>query len=317
MRFGNDLKIALTFIGTLIGAGFASGQEIALYFGDTAVISPLLAGVFCGTLAFLFCEIGRITRGEILENVFPETQRIWKYGIAVCNFFVLSAMVAGAEFVLLTTFGYAGGGLLTGLVALGVVLSGSRGIKAVNALVVPAIVGIIITVFALRPSANLDGRITLAAPALYSTMNILTGGFLIARLSKENSRKDNFFISAVCALILSALLVILYFIVKSTPSGEMPVLIAANAVKLGKVGGILIYLAIFTTAIGSFSVISEGNVKLSLAALAGAYLVSLAGFSTIVEISYPVVGVLGAAFTAAVIIYLFKTIKSRKRLLLY
>ena len=51
----NTLIVAFTYVGTIIGAGFASGQEIKKFFVDYGVIG-FLAFIFS---SFMFFYIGK------------------------------------------------------------------------------------------------------------------------------------------------------------------------------------------------------------------------------------------------------------------
>lgn len=42
------LKCAAVFIGTVIGAGFATGQEVLLYFGRSSIAVPIFSGILLG-----------------------------------------------------------------------------------------------------------------------------------------------------------------------------------------------------------------------------------------------------------------------------
>ena len=53
------LRVTFLYIGTIIGAGFASGREIAVFFGDTAPAWVALSALFMGLLAALFMTAGK------------------------------------------------------------------------------------------------------------------------------------------------------------------------------------------------------------------------------------------------------------------
>ena len=54
------LKVCFLYIGTVIGAGFASGREISLFFGDTAPLNVAFSAVFMAILEALFLIAGRV-----------------------------------------------------------------------------------------------------------------------------------------------------------------------------------------------------------------------------------------------------------------
>ena len=127
---------AFTFIGTLIGAGFASGKEIALFFGDAGVPSVLLAGIACGSIAYPFMRIGALTGGHVAKGVFHSHPEYAELVLRFVNFLVLATVLAAAEYLAYELFGFHGGAVVTGIAALIANSSGMRGIKAVNAVLV-------------------------------------------------------------------------------------------------------------------------------------------------------------------------------------
>jgi len=54
MKVFKCLQICFIYIGSIIGAGFATGREIMLYFGDNGILSGIAAGVAMGILCGLF-----------------------------------------------------------------------------------------------------------------------------------------------------------------------------------------------------------------------------------------------------------------------
>ena len=53
-------KSSCLFVGTVIGAGFATGEEIKLYFGGTDMGSVCLSALFFGVFSALFMIFGKI-----------------------------------------------------------------------------------------------------------------------------------------------------------------------------------------------------------------------------------------------------------------
>ena len=52
MKIMRCLQVCFIYIGAIIGAGFATGREIMLYFGGSGMFSGIVAGILMG-------EIGR------------------------------------------------------------------------------------------------------------------------------------------------------------------------------------------------------------------------------------------------------------------
>lgn len=56
------LKCAAVFIGTVIGAGFATGQEVLLYFGKSSIAVPIFRGFYWDFLTRIFGNRRKIQR---------------------------------------------------------------------------------------------------------------------------------------------------------------------------------------------------------------------------------------------------------------
>ena len=60
IKVKKTLKTAFLYIGTLIGAGFSSGREIALFFKNLAPYNVALSAVVMSLFALLFLTAGRL-----------------------------------------------------------------------------------------------------------------------------------------------------------------------------------------------------------------------------------------------------------------
>ncbi|MFA5449952.1 MAG: hypothetical protein WC292_05900 [Clostridia bacterium] len=315
MRWKTNLKISFTFIGMLIGAGFASGKEIAVYFGTAGVAAPLLASFLCGGLAFVFLELGRISGADVLSFIFPKTYKVWQFICMAENFVVFAAMLAASEYILRVSLGISGGGLISGLFALTSVLGGIERIKTVNFIAVPFIIVMLAVLYLAEPSFNISGGLNLPAPILYASMNIFSGGFLISKMAKGIDKKQAAEISLIISLVLSVLIVTVYLAVRTRLGEEMPLLALAQNNGLSAIGSMLIYSAIITSMSGSLVIASGGKKTAACILLAAGFVVALAGFSNIVRFAYPVIGVAGAAFgTAAIVRLLISSYKEKREL---
>jgi len=299
MRLGNSLKIVFAFVGTFIGAGFASGREIALFFGGTNLITPLLSVLFCGGLSFVFLELGRLTHGEPVKAIFPKTHKAWEILLAAANFAVFSAMLAGSEFIMKESLGFTGGGILSGVFAAAVVLGGAEKIKLLNTAVVPLIVAMIAFMYFKAPIFEVAGSFKFISPLLYATMNMLSCGLLTAKLAKNISRKESVLCAVLITLLLAALIVPVYLAIAGRDNEAMPLLEVAKSLNLGFAGSLLIYLAIITTMVGALSLSSSDKPAPTLVLLGLGWLASVFGFEIIVNTTYPVIGVLGGALAFA------------------
>lgn len=145
--FGTALMIAFTYVGTVVGAGFASGQEILQFFtlnGKPAAFTILIAStlfVWLGTKSMLIARrIGAVHFADLNVHLFGPA---WGRRISLLTFLLLltvsAVMLAGAGSVLqdYVNMRFQAGLLLTSVLVYAVILGGLAGIKAVNAVIVP------------------------------------------------------------------------------------------------------------------------------------------------------------------------------------
>jgi uncharacterized membrane protein YkvI len=140
-------RVAATYVGTVVGAGFASGQETLRFFG--AYGQAGLWGIAIATLLFcgygiLVMDLGRRlgarSHREILNYACgPIIGRIMDVAITLLLGATLSVMIAGGGAIFAEQLGFPRviGAVLTGGLAGWTILRGMRGIMAANAIVVP------------------------------------------------------------------------------------------------------------------------------------------------------------------------------------
>lgn len=146
-RTGTVFRVAATYVGTVVGAGFASGQETLRFFAAYGKVG--LWGVGIATL--LFCALGVLvldlgarlgarSHREILHVACGA--RLGALMDGMITLFLgatLTVMVAGGGAVFAEQFGleHGTGVLLTAGAAAVTILYGVRGIMAANSIVVP------------------------------------------------------------------------------------------------------------------------------------------------------------------------------------
>ena len=295
----NYFVTAFTFIGTLIGAGFASGKEIALFFGDAGVPSVLLAGIACGAVAYPFMRIGALTCGDVVGGVLPAHPEYAATVLRFVNFLVLATVLAAAEYLAYEIFAFRGGAVITGIAALIANSAGMRGIKFVNGVLVPVIIALVAIILSRKGFSPVTGRVRVISPLLYSAMNALSAGLVTAKISGSLTRKGALCVSAIIAVAVSALLLMVRSAIVGNADADMPLYSVAVNNSLGIAGAVVIYSAIFTTAAGTVGLASKENSSLSpIITLSFAFLLSAIGFANLVKYTYPVIGAVGIGFAA-------------------
>ena len=320
------LKITFLYIGTVIGAGFASGREISVFFGDTAPLGVALSAVFMAALAALFMTAGRL--GALPDGTAVRT------GVVIASFSSVAAMLAGGEFALRSVFGVPSLGVLMAVAAGVAVTLGIEKIKLLNTVLIPLLIALLVSVYVKVGAPVFQGSFSVVKPVHYAGLDVLLGGIVIAREGEKLNGKQIAGVACLCALALGGLLFILQNIVLSDDlRSSMPVLAVAEQVGLKSGAGILIAIAIFTTLVSSLDVlvsyirrafalyaerhaVSPREKPSPLARFAAfyslpdnrrlavflplpvLYAVSLFGFDLIVDSLYPFVGLCGMAMTA-------------------
>ena len=151
------LQIAFTYIGTVVGAGFASGQEILQFF---TMLGPYAyPGIFLATALFAWVGIQILMLGrklnarsysELTAYLFgPKLAGVIDMVMMVMLFFVTVAMLAGvgALFEEQLKLSFQLGVLLTMALTFFTILRGMSGIMAANSIIVPIMLAVVVTIF--------------------------------------------------------------------------------------------------------------------------------------------------------------------------
>ncbi len=299
------LKIAFTFIGTIIGAGFASGREISLYFGRTSLITVLISSLLLGVFCFVFLEIGRLKKSDAF-SIFSKTKCFFSLTIKIFSFISLCAMISGGGEIINSLFSIKFGQSLTAILVLVTYLFGVEKVKLVNTILVPFIIIFVVVVAFFNRNIPLSQNIVIFPSIIYASMNIISGGYFVSTMSKNLTQKQNISISIIVTIFIGILLVLIYFSVSNNHLDSMPMISVANTINLGFVAKIVIFIAIFTTAIGCISIIFPNKKALGSFTLTLSLGISALPFSFIVNTFYPIIGYVGAVITILCIVKYIK-----------
>jgi len=330
----NWLKVSLVFIGTVIGAGFASGQEIMQFFiiyGEKSIWGIVISGVLFGLIAMaVLCKIN-VTGASSMEEYFGDVINSWGLWVfdLVITMFMLSSfciMVAGSgavfqEQLLLP--------LWLGIVAMCIICifvfwRGIDGIVELNALLTPIMIaGIIVLgayIYATNgtlPMFSIGGLYNnwLFSSIIYVSYNTLTLVVVMTALNKLIDSKTTAIISSVFGGgVLCFMAAILWWILYNVDTGgaELPMLYAAGAISSVAKGMYLpiLYIAMVTTAVANgFGVIKSIKARFgirekltSVIICMIALVVSFAGFGWLVGSLYTLFGFVGLGAMVLIII---------------
>lgn len=282
----------------MIGAGFASGREIALYFAHTSPLSPLFGGICCGVFCFIFLELGRLSNGDILTFAFKKTAKIVLGIIKISNIIIFCAMLASCEYIFQRLLGINGGTIISALLTLVCIYFGIEKLKLLNFVAVPLLILLIcLLYFKTQPIIEPFQSFVWHMPILYACMNILSGGFLVSTLAKDLTHTDSMYIATYVTVMLCFPLVIIYLLIQSSFHMPMPLLFAASTVNLMKIGCVILYIAVFTTLCSSLYIVTGDNIKMAVIITSFGLVVACFGFQQITDKLYPIIGYMGALVT--------------------
>ncbi|BAS29148.1 YkvI family membrane protein [Limnochorda pilosa] len=279
-------RVAATYVGTVVGAGFASGQEVLQFFalyGMGAVWGILLAGALLGLFGYLILQVGNEARARSHRDVLdalgsPGLATALDGLITLFLFGGLAAMAAGAGAVAREQLGLpaALGSTLLVAGAAGTVLFGIEGVVRAISAVVPFLVGAVLLVclgsLGSRPlllSWAAPGRAffpvwPLAALA-YASYNLVLSLSILGPLGRVSPSRSLLPGAAMGALVLGVAAAAIHLTLFTLGPGlleetEVPMLAAARrlAPALGTVYALVLLAEVYTTAVGNlFGVVAR------------------------------------------------------------
>lgn len=334
-------QISATYIGTVIGAGFASGQEIVQFFtmfGSKGIVGILLTGLmFCwlGVKILLISNrIGAKCYQDLVCHLCGNyLGYIFNIFIALFLFGGLCVMLAGTGSIcaFYLDLPYNLGVLSMVLLSVTIVLGGIRGIMAVNSIVVPLLIGVTCAVsfLSLAHHGISENILTIPAnayaftpywllsPFLYVAYNMTLALTLLVPMGGAINNRHTLIwggrLGGAGLGVMALLLVIVTLThYPATALEEIPMLFITNAQGLYVTTPYMIVLVaeMLTTAIANlygFSQIVRHLTGLSfpcvvLISVVLAIIGSQWGFSHLVSFLYPLFGYISLLFMAALAI---------------
>ena len=334
----NVFQIASAYIGTVVGAGFASGQEVLQFFNAFGLAG--LWGILVASALFFFIgysilmlgrklqalshvEIVRFTNGRVLGSFIDIVITIFLFG-------GLAAMIAGAGAIFKEQFSVAPiwGTIAMAIVTLLTVVTGTRGVINAISYVVPfLIVSVLfiaisslvknpVTASEIDAASDLPGATPnwLLSAVNYASYNIVISIGVLTSMGAYTPSKKKLLTGALLGAAGLALgLVAIYFTVLTNISvagvKELPMIEAAGRISgpLRLAFAVVLFAEVYTTAVGNLYSLSQRislrmPKKLLIAvATCLALLAGQLGFSNMVRFLYPAVGYGGMAFIAGVV----------------
>lgn len=329
--FLRAVSVSMLIVGTMIGAGFASGKEVVAFFGDVPnVFIALITGVLVFGCSVLFLFVGRRVKksdiGEVNGAVFGRFRAFADVFMLFNSMTVLGAMLAGtdslaSEFIDIRPVGSIVMGLLCAVIA----VKGLSGVIKANAVLVPIMI-VFLCVCSIAaidfPFKAQQSSINVYSIVLYVSMNMILGGGVLTTVHKLSPR-EIILASAIAATVIGGILLCIMGALQSCSAAhaDMPTLLIA--LKSGRVMYFVclpvIAASIFTTMLSAFKSVYDyilGFFKHKIIAagivLVGGLVVGAFGFTNVVSTLYPIIGVVGLLYLACNCWFLIRTRVKRK-----
>lgn len=321
----NSIKAVFVIIGTLIGAGFASGQEIYGFFNNYKENGFIGIIVSCLITGFVIYQVLKISNKHNIKNYNELLHRKkWKKSLKqviniIVNLFLLVSfyiMVAGfaayfkQEFQIPT--------IVTAIIIsiLGYItfMKNIEGIAIINSILIPILIGSVLLIGIKARVWNIFGELDFSTIKMsrnwiiksieYASYNSILLVPILISLKKYsiNNEKKISIIATGIFLFLAIVIYLLMFNANDIHNIEMPVVYIAS--KFGNtfkyIYGIVIIFAIYSTMTSAGYGFLQNCTKnkksykrLALFICISSIAISCFSFSGLVNLTYPVFGLLG------------------------
>lgn len=346
------LKLSSAFIGVIIGAGFASGQEILQYFtsfGLLGTIGAIIATALFAYLGMVLMQIGsRMKTVSHRDAIYKISGRklglVIDYIIIFTLFGVGVVMIAGAGANLNQQFGFPffiGTTLMILLILLAGMVNLNRFVTIIGSitpfLILIVIILTVYSIFSMNLSITALDSISLEQPTTlpnwfisainYVSFNIAVGASMALVMGGAEKNEKTAKLGGLLGGLGIGILIILSHLaifsqIDLVQGYEMPMLQLANNISpyLGFFMSIILFGMIFNTAASMFFSlgarfyeIGTTNFKTFLVIiLVISYFLSFLGFSDLVGYFYPLIGYLGLFLIGALIVASYRMRKGRE-----
>lgn len=309
--------------GTIVGAGFSSGNEVVVFFsrfGSWSYLYITVASVLMFFVCFFFLRKGKVL-SEYIQN-----HKLLNFMVLAITVVFGASMFAGIK----NLFGYFDNKtyyfltVVLLLVSLVVTARGIGGLEKTNAILTPilAVAFLVVVIFAGGIKGTFQSfSISLAGVLycpLYVALNSSMSVFVLAKAGEKLSKKQAFLSSLFSTVILFVFLMLCNFVLlKNADSfvSEMPILFVVRNNKLFFIlEYIVILVGCFTTLFSLLFTINNSlkkYVKNDLfcifASIFLPFAISGVGFSEIISLLYPICSIFGVFVILFAVFSLHKT----------
>ncbi|MBM7693149.1 putative membrane protein YkvI [Peribacillus deserti] len=332
VRWTGAFQISSVYIGTVVGAGFATGREIVEFFtryGFFGLLSIIAAGmlfIFTGTkLMLLALKTGAKSYEEFNIYIFGQTfGHLLNILFFVMLLGVTSVMFSGAGAVFQEQLGITKtvGVVLTMGLALLVLLGGIKGLFAVNIFVVPIMIffSVLMCVLSLKGGGILDvlfitpemtsfwGPIT--SPFLYTAFNLALSQAVLVPVASDIGDEKTIKAGAIMGgLFLTLILITSHISLISLPGVTHYEIPTAEVMKhiarnFYWIYILVVYGEIFTSVIGNLfglerqlkSYVKLPSIWILIMLFIASYILSLIDYGNLLSYLYPLFGKISVLF---------------------
>lgn len=336
-----SFQIAFTFIGAIIGAGFASGQEIVSFFvvfGNKGILGTIVTGILLAVLGSMIVAVvskkGMRNYKEYINFLFsPKLGKVFDVLLFIFLCCGLIVMLVASGSLSMKMWGVPDwvGFLVTASIIYIGLLTGEEGLLWLNTALVPGMIlfALFVAGYAIFEN-NEAGHIAIAhnslilenwllSSVLYVAYNLVLGMVILSSLGKKPAAANiigtilgGLFLGVLAAFICQALLMQ----GEKIMGEEIPML--ALAARIGPwavwIYSFVLWAAILTTALSNgFGMLRRLQARFNIPKPLLSLLILLPSLpfmnwslSSAVGIIYPLLGYSGLIFIAAII---FRTIR--------
>ena len=337
-------QVATVFIGTIVGAGLASGKEITEFFtqyGTKSFLGIICCGIFYILISSIISKISidynLSSYSDVMSTISPNI--FGKFtGIITTLFLISSASIilAGSGALIHQFFGIPKivGSLIMIFIAIFFLLRDTEGLIEVNSFIVPALIITLTLITTLyfafcKDSVSLNNISSfpskksgiLISTILYAGYNTLSASGVLVPLSTQMKNTNTMTIGVICGAIGLTILCFMINLLLTVNQPyiykyEIPLLFVAN--RFGNILQalllVIIWLEMFSTEVSDVYSISKTleqtfHIEFKKAifiVIIFALLISQFGFGNLITKLYPMFGLLSLIFIFQCIIFFIK-----------
>ena len=340
----NVLKVVLVIIGTLIGAGFISGQEMYTFFYSYGKYGLLGLFVCSCLISFIIYKTFKIiVEKNIIDykqflNILNKKSKKEHFNLAYITNVIINIFIFITFCIMISGFGtYFSqeiginsliGSSILAIICFIILMGNVRRIVKANEMLVPIIIIFIFFIgvynFAILDLSDLENCFIkanngnwLISSILYSSYNIILLVPVLITLKKYiKNKKEIKNISIISGIIIFLLSTILFLLLsqinKDIQNIEMPIayVVSECLPKLKKIYGAVILISIFTTALSlgisflkNIAKNQKSYTQIAIIMCITSVILSQFGFSNLINLLYPIFGVLGLVQIVNIIFY--------------